>query len=88
MTRAEMDVLGWDSCDIIIVNGDAYVDHPSFGGALIGRLLEAQGFRVGMISQPDWKDPTSFQALGEPNLFFGGVLLNTITGVTKCAAQY
>lgn len=71
MTRAEMDVLGWDSCDIIIVNGDAYVDHPSFGGALIGRLLEAQGFRVGMISQPDWKDPTSFQALGEPNLFFG-----------------
>ena len=71
MSRAEMDELGWDSCDIIIVNGDAYVDHPSFGGALIGRLLEAQGFRVGMIAQPDWRDVASFQVLGKPNLFFG-----------------
>jgi len=71
MSRAEMDALGWDSCDIIIVNGDAYIDHPSFGGALIGRLLEAQGFRVGMISQPDWNDPQAFQALGKPNFFFG-----------------
>lgn len=71
MSRAEMDELGWDSCDIIIVNGDAYVDHPSFGGALIGRLLEAQGFRVGMIAQPDWTDAESFRVLGEPNLFFG-----------------
>jgi hypothetical protein len=50
MSRAEMDVLGWDSCDIIIVTGDAYVDHPSFGMAIIGRLLEAQGFRVGAES--------------------------------------
>ncbi len=66
-----MDELGWDSCDIIVVNGDAYVDHPSFGGALIGRLLEAQGFRVGMISQPDWKSADPFKALGKPNLFFG-----------------
>ncbi len=66
-----MDVLGWDSCDIIIINGDAYVDHPSFGGALIGRLLEAQGFRVGMISQPDWRTTEDFKALGKPNLFFG-----------------
>ncbi len=66
-----MDELGWDSCDIIIVNGDAYVDHPSFGGALIGRLLEAQGFRVGMISQPDWRSADPFKALGKPNLFFG-----------------
>ncbi|WP_096085677.1 YgiQ family radical SAM protein [Agaribacterium haliotis] len=71
MSRAEMDKLGWDSCDIIVINGDAYVDHPSFGGALIGRLLEAQGFRVGMISQPDWKDGEAFKQLGEPNLFFG-----------------
>ena len=71
MSRAEMDELGWDSCDIIIVNGDAYVDHPSFGGALIGRLLEAQGFRVGMIAQPDWRDVASFEVLGKPNLFFG-----------------
>ena len=71
MSRAEMDALGWDACDVIIVNGDAYIDHPSFGGALIGRLLEAQGFRVGMISQPDWTDPASFQVLGKPTLFFG-----------------
>jgi uncharacterized radical SAM protein YgiQ len=66
-----MDALGWDSCDIIIVTGDAYVDHPSFGMAVIGRLLEAQGFRVGIIAQPDWTGTDDFMALGEPNLFFG-----------------
>ena len=71
MTRAEMDQLGWDSCDVILVTGDAYVDHPSFGMAIIGRLLEAQGFRVGIISQPDWQSTVPFQALGRPNLFFG-----------------
>ncbi|MBP6515134.1 MAG: YgiQ family radical SAM protein [Steroidobacteraceae bacterium] len=71
MSRAEMDVLGWDSCDIILVTGDAYVDHPSFGMAIIGRVLEGQGFRVGILSQPDWQDPESFRALGRPNLFFG-----------------
>src|ERR1700704_6151114 len=71
MTRAEMDELGWDSCDIILVTGDAYVDHPSFGMAIIGRLLEAQGFRVGMICQPDWRSTTDFTRLGKPNLFFG-----------------
>ena len=71
MSRKEMDALGCDSCDIIIVNGDAYVDHPSFGGALIGRLLEFQGFRVGMIAQPDWQSIDAFTALGKPNLFFG-----------------
>ena len=71
MSRKEMDELGWDSCDIIIVTGDAYIDHPSFGMALIGRLLEAQGFRVGIISQPDWKDTSAFKELGKPNLFFG-----------------
>ena len=71
MSRAEMDVLGWDSCDIIIVTGDAYVDHPSFGMALIGRVLEAQGFRVGIIAQPDWRSAEAFQLLGRPNLFFG-----------------
>ncbi len=54
-SRKEMDALGWDSCDIIIVTGDAYVDHPSFGMAIIGRLLEAQGFRVGIIAQPEWQ---------------------------------
>ena len=71
MSREEMDLLGWDSCDIIIVTGDAYVDHPSFGMAIIGRLLEAQGFRVGIISQPDWQSKDDFMKLGEPNLFFG-----------------
>jgi uncharacterized radical SAM protein YgiQ len=71
MTRAEMDELGWDSCDIIVVTGDAYIDHPSFGMAIVGRLLEAQGFRVGIIAQPDWTNPAAFRALGKPNLFFG-----------------
>ena len=71
MTRAEMDVLGWDSCDVILITGDAYVDHPSFGMAIIGRLLESQGFRVGIISQPDWQSADAFAALGKPNLYFG-----------------
>jgi uncharacterized radical SAM protein YgiQ len=71
MSRAEMDLLGWDSCDVIIVTGDAYVDHPSFGMAVIGRLLEAQGFRVGIIAQPDWTSAADFRRLGRPELFFG-----------------
>ncbi len=71
MSRAEMDLLGWDSCDVVIVTGDAYVDHPSFGMAVIGRLLEAQGFRVGIIAQPDWTSAEPLRALGRPNLFFG-----------------
>ncbi|HLD63446.1 MAG TPA: hypothetical protein VI913_00955, partial [Candidatus Peribacteraceae bacterium] len=71
MSRAEMDELGWDSCDIILVTGDAYVDLPSFGMAIIGRVLEAQGFRVGIIAQPDWRSAEPFKALGRPNLFFG-----------------
>ncbi|WP_053239884.1 YgiQ family radical SAM protein [Pleomorphomonas koreensis] len=70
-SRAEMEALGWDSCDVIVVTGDAYVDHPSFGMAVIGRLLEAQGFRVGIIAQPDWKTAEAFRALGKPNLFWG-----------------
>jgi uncharacterized radical SAM protein YgiQ len=70
-TRAEMDELGWDSCDVILVTGDAYVDHPSFGMALVGRLLEAQGFRVGIISQPDWRDVEAFRALGRPTVMWG-----------------
>jgi len=71
MSMDEMDQLGWDSCDVILVTGDAYVDHPSFGMAVIGRTLEAQGFRVGIISQPDWKSADDFKKLGRPNLFFG-----------------
>ena len=71
MSRAEMDVLGWDACDIVLVTGDAYIDHPSFGMAIVGRLLEAQGFRVGIIAQPDWRDTTGFKVLGKPALFYG-----------------
>ncbi|OCW97528.1 YgiQ family radical SAM protein [Alishewanella sp. HH-ZS] len=71
MSRAEMDKLGWDSCDVILVVGDAYVDHPSFGMAVVGRMLEAQGYRVGLICQPDWHSKDDFMRLGKPNLFFG-----------------
>ncbi len=71
MSRAEMDQLGWDACDVILVTGDAYVDHPSFGMAIVGRLLEAQGFRVGIIAQPDWQSAEAFKALGRPTLYFG-----------------
>lgn len=70
-SRAEMERLGWDSCDIVLVTGDAYVDHPSFGMAVIGRVLEAQGFRVGILDQPDWTGVEDFRRLGRPNLFFG-----------------
>ncbi|MBT9539708.1 YgiQ family radical SAM protein [Thiobacillus sp.] len=71
MSRAEMTTLGWDACDIILVTGDAYIDHPSFGMALVGRLLEAQGYRVGIIAQPDWHSAEAFRALGQPTLYFG-----------------
>jgi hypothetical protein len=71
MTRAEMDARGWDELDVLIVNGDAYVDHPAFGGALIGRFLEGRGLRVGMIAQPRWDDPEDMSRLGRPRLFVG-----------------
>ncbi|WP_316368256.1 YgiQ family radical SAM protein [Candidatus Thiodiazotropha sp. CDECU1] len=87
MSRAEMDQLGWDSCDIIIVTGDAYVDHPSFGMALIGRLLEAQGFRVGIIAQPDWSSAEAFRQLGKPNLFFGITAGNMDSMVNRYTAD-
>jgi uncharacterized radical SAM protein YgiQ len=70
-TRAELDELGWESCDVILVTGDAYVDHPSFGMALVGRLLERHGFRVGILDQPDWRSADAFGELGRPNLFWG-----------------
>jgi uncharacterized radical SAM protein YgiQ len=87
MSRAEMDLLGWDSCDVIIVTGDAYVDHPSFGMAIIGRVLEAQGFRVGIIAQPDWQSTESFAALGRPNLFFGITAGNMDSMVNRYTAD-
>ena len=87
MSREEMTDLGWDRCDIILVTGDAYVDHPSFGMALIGRLLEAQGFRVGIISQPDWTRAAAFQALGRPGLFFGITAGNMDSMVNRYTAD-
>ncbi|MEA2756710.1 MAG: hypothetical protein QOJ54_2999 [Aliidongia sp.] len=87
MSRAEMDELGWDSCDIIVVTGDAYIDHPSFGMAIIGRLLEAQGFRVGIIAQPDWQSAEPFKALGRPNLFFGVTAGNMDSMVNRYTAD-
>ncbi len=87
MSGEEMDLLGWDSCDIIIVTGDAYVDHPSFGMAVIGRLLEARGFRVGIIAQPDWTSAEDFRTLGQPNLFFGITAGNMDSMVNRYTAD-
>jgi len=87
MSRVEMDELGWDSCDIILISGDAYIDHPSFGIALVGRLLEAQGFRVGIIAQPDWQDANAFKALGKPNLYFGVTAGNMDSMVNRYTAD-
>ena len=86
-TQAEMDALGWDSCDVILVTGDAYVDHPSFGMALIGRLLESQGFRVGIIDQPDWQSAEPFKILGKPNLFFGVTAGNMDSMINRYTAD-
>jgi uncharacterized radical SAM protein YgiQ len=87
MTRDEMDVLGWDECDIILVTGDAYVDHPSFGMAVVGRALEAQGFRVGIISQPDWRSTADFEALGAPAVMFGVTAGNMDSMVNRYTAD-
>ena len=87
MSRTEMDALGWDSCDIILVTGDAYVDHPSFGMAVIGRMLEAQGFRVGIIAQPDWTSAEAFKALGKPNLFWGVTAGNMDSMINRYTAD-
>jgi uncharacterized radical SAM protein YgiQ len=87
MSPEEMTQLGWDSCDIIIVTGDAYVDHPSFGMAVIGRMLENQGFRVGIIAQPDWQSADPFKALGKPNLFFGVTAGNMDSMINRYTAD-
>ena len=86
--RAEMDALGWDSCDLVIVTGDAYVDHPSFGMAVIGRMLEAQGFRVGIIAQPDWQSAEPFKVLGKPNLFYGVTAGNMDSMINRYTADH
>ncbi|WP_324018206.1 YgiQ family radical SAM protein [Aeromonas caviae] len=87
MSRAEMDKLGWDSCDIVLVTGDAYVDHPSFGMAVIGRMLESQGFRVGIIAQPDWSSKDDFMRLGKPNLFYGVTAGNMDSMINRYTAD-
>jgi uncharacterized radical SAM protein YgiQ len=87
MSRAEMEARGWDECDVILVTGDAYIDHPSFGMALVGRLLEAQGFRVGIIAQPDWKSAADFRRLGQPKLFFGITAGNMDSMVNRYTAD-
>ena len=71
MTASEMAARGWDELDVLIISGDAYIDHPSFGAAVIGRVLEADGWRVGVIAQPDWTDPKSLAVMGRPRLFCG-----------------
>jgi uncharacterized radical SAM protein YgiQ len=87
MSRAGMEELGWDACDVILVTGDAYVDHPSFGMALVGRVLEAQGFRVGIIAQPDWRSADAFRAIGSPTLFFGITAGNMDSMVNRYTAD-
>ena len=86
-TREDMDARGWDQLDILIVNGDAYVDHPAFGGALIGRFLEGRGYRVGMISQPSWQDTADVSRMGTPRLFVGITSGNLDSMLNKLTAQ-
>ncbi len=71
MTREEMRSRGWDTLDVLLITGDAYVDHPSFGAALLGRVLEQAGYRVGIIAQPRWDKPDDMLRLGRPRLFAG-----------------
>jgi uncharacterized radical SAM protein YgiQ len=87
MSAQEMQALGWTQCDVILITGDAYVDHPSFGMALVGRVLEAQGLRVGIIAQPDWHDVEAFRVLGEPRLFFGITAGNMDSMVNRYTAD-
>ena len=87
MSRAEMDALGWTACDVILITGDAYVDHPSFGMAIVGRLLEAHGWKVGIISQPDWRSADAFRALGRPRLYFGVTAGNMDSMVNRYTSE-
>lgn len=86
-TRQEMKARGWDELDVLIVNGDAYVDHPAFGGALIGRFLEGRGYKVGMISQPRWDTPDDIGRMGAPRLFVGVTAGNLDSMLNKLTAQ-
>jgi len=86
-TRQEMQARGWDALDILLINGDAYVDHPAFGAALIGRFLEGRGFRVGIISQPRWDRPDDVLVMGAPRLFVGITAGNLDSMLNKLTAQ-
>ncbi len=86
-TAQEMRARGWDALDVLLINGDAYVDHPAFGAALIGRFLEARGYRVGMISQPRWDDPSDVARMGAPRLFVGITAGNLDSMLNKLTAQ-
>ena len=85
--RADLDARGWDAVDIVIVSGDAYVDHPAFGPVLIARFLEGRGFRVGFLAQPDWQSAEPFRALGRPRLFFGVAAGNLDSMLNRLTAQ-
>jgi uncharacterized radical SAM protein YgiQ len=87
MSREEMDQLGWDACDFILVCGDAYIDHPSFVSGVIGRVLEAQGFRVGIIAQPDWTNAESFRVLGKPTIAWGVTAGNMDSMINRYTAD-
>ena len=87
VSRDDLRKRGWSELDVIIITGDAYVDHPSFGAAVIGRVLEARGFRVGIIAQPDWRSADAFRALGRPRLFFGITAGNTDSLVANYTAN-
>ena len=87
VSRDDLRRRGWSELDVIIITGDAYVDHPSFGAAIISRVLEARGFRVGIIAQPDWRSPDAFRALGRPRLFFGITAGNTDSLVANYTAN-
>src|SRR5205823_761831 len=86
-SRADLDARGWPEVDIVIVSGDAYVDHPAFGPVLIARFLEGRGFKVGIIAQPDWRSADPFRALGKPRLFFGVSAGNLDSMLNRLTAQ-
>jgi uncharacterized radical SAM protein YgiQ len=86
-SRADLDARGWAELDIVIVSGDAYVDHPAFGPVLIARFLEGRGFKVGIIPQPDWRSAEPFRALGKPRLFFGVSAGNLDSMLNRLTAQ-
>ena len=91
-TKKEVELRGWDELDVILFSGDAYVDHPSFGAAVIGRILEAEGLRVAIIPQPNWRDDLrDFKKLGRPRLFFGispGCMDSMVNKYTGCTSGY